>query len=262
MRTGFVLLFIAITLNAEVIFNSKTSNLPNDPRELYLDSIKKCILNTIYEGGPLREKGLDWPEYAHSMIGLTRMNNLHFCMKDAVENKVPGDFIETGVWRGGATIFMRAFLKAYQVTERRVWVADSFQGLPAPNPIKYPQDAGLNLYLYPALSVSLDQVMENFEAYGLLDHQVVFVKGWFCNTLPTIPIEQIAVLRLDGDMYESTIDALTYLYPKLSIGGYTIIDDYNIPQCKSAVHDYRNKNQITDPLIFVGNAAAYWKKTK
>jgi len=82
--------------------------------------------------------------------------------------------------------------------------------------------------------------MENFRKYDLLDRQVRFLKGWFSETLPGCPIERLAVLRLDGDMYESTMDALKHFYPKLSAGGYLIVDDYGAaPACKTAIHEFR-----------------------
>ena len=258
----FAVMAVCFQAHGEVIFNSQKSQLSDDPRELYLEMMKRCITNTIYEGGHVREEGLDWPLYAHSMIGLKRMNNLHFCLKDVIEKGIPGDFIETGVWRGGATILMRAVLKAYNDTQRRVWVADSFEGLPVPNTEKYPQDQGLNLYLYKELAVSLDQVKANFEKYDLLDEQVIFLKGWFSETLPTAPIQSLAVLRLDGDLYESTTDSLTHLYPKLSVGGYVIIDDYTIPQCRQAVHDFLDKHNIKDPLLPIDSMSVYWQKSQ
>ena len=86
----------------------------------------------------------------------------------------------------------------------------------------------------------LEHVKENFQRYGLLDEQVRFVKGWFRDTLPHVPIERLAVLRLDGDLYESTIQALDGLYHKLSPGGFVIVDDYgNVPACRQAVNDFR-----------------------
>jgi hypothetical protein len=105
------------------------------------------------------------------------MDNIQYCLEDIIKNDVPGDTIETGVWRGGACIFMRAILKAYNDTSRKVWVADSFEGLPRPNIKKYPQDKGLDLSVCKELAISLDQVKDNFNAYGLLDDQVSFLKG-------------------------------------------------------------------------------------
>jgi hypothetical protein len=152
-----------------------------------------------------REEGLDHPVLAHTMVGLRRLDNIQFCVEDALAAGVPGDLIETGVWRGGASIFMRAILQAHQVADRNVWVADSFQGLPPPDEEKYPADKGDQHYLAPHLAVSLETVKANFARYDLLDDQVCFLPGWFKDTLPVAPIERIAVMRLDGDMYESTI---------------------------------------------------------
>jgi O-methyltransferase len=109
------------------------------------------------------------------------------------------------------------------------------------------------------LAVDLDSVKRNFERYGLLDQQVVFLKGWFCDTLPNAPIEKLSILRLDGDMYGSTMEALKALYPKLSPGGFCIVDDYHLDGCKQAVDDYRRNNKITAPLETIDWAGRYWR---
>lgn len=246
----------------------KLSLAATAPEELYLDLMKKCLLNSIYAKSSesdynqtRRENGLDWPQVAHTMIGMKRLNNLQYCAEEVLKNNIPGDFIETGVWRGGATIFMRAILKAYNDTTRKVWVADSFEGLPPPNPDLYPADKNLFLNIYPQLSISLEQVKANFEKYDLLDDQVVFLKGFFSKTLPKASIKEISLLRLDGDLYESTMDGLVNLYPKLSIGGYIIVDDYGvIPACAKAVHDYRIKNHIDEPIIKIDKCGVFWQK--
>lgn len=80
-----------------------------------------------------RAAGKDWPKCADTMIGLQRLENIQFCVETVLHDGIPGDCIETGVWRGGATIFMRGVLKAYGIHDRRVWVADSFEGLPPPS---------------------------------------------------------------------------------------------------------------------------------
>jgi O-methyltransferase len=210
-----------------------------------------------------RAGGRDWPPDAHTMIGLRRLDNLQFCIEDVLSREVPGDLIETGVWRGGATIFMRAVLKANGVRDRRVWVADSFEGLPPPDPVRYPRDADSPpFHKFRELAIPLEQVKANFERYGLLDEQVKFLRGWFRDTLPPAPIERLAVVRLDGDMYESTIDGLENLYPKLSVGGFLIVDDYGvIAACREAVHDYRNAHAITEEIIPIDLAGVYWRRT-
>ena len=208
-----------------------------------------------------REEGRDWPFDAETMIGLKRLDNVERCVRYVLEHDVPGDLIEAGVWRGGTTIFMRAILKAWGDIRRRVWVADSFAGLPAPDGKRYPADRGDVHWAYRQLAVSLDQVRDNFDRYGLLDDQVRFLKGWFKDTLPAAPIDKLAVMRLDGDMYESTMDALTALYPRLSPGGFVIIDDYGaVPACKSAVNDFRIQRGLAEPLEVIDWAGVYWQR--
>ena len=131
---------------------------------------------------------------------------------------------------------------------------------PEPNVEKYPPDKGDILHKHQFLSISEDEVAANFNKYSLLDDQVVFLKGWFKDTLPNAPIDKLAVMRLDGDMYESTMDVLVNLYPKLSTGGYCIIDDYALPACKQAVDDYRGKMNIKSPIIEVDWTGVYWQK--
>lgn len=208
-----------------------------------------------------RELGRDWPARAESMAGLRRMANARHCIESVLAQDVPGDVIETGVWRGGMSIFMRGVLKAHDVSDRRVWLADSFEGLPLADATRYPADVGDN-YNFDYLSSGVGEVRRNFARYGLLDDQVQFLIGWFKNTLRDAPMQQIAVLRLDGDMYESTIQALEPLYPKLSPGGFCIVDDYgNIEACRRAVHDYRDAHEITDDIIDVDGWAVYWQKS-
>ena len=198
---------------------------------------------------------------AETMVGLKRLNNIQECFIDILNNNIQGDLIETGAWRGGGTIFMRALLEVFDVKDRKVWVADSFEGLPNPNGEKYEMDKNSTYHAMDELSVSLDQVKKNFQKYGFLDEQVHFLKGWFKDTLPDAPIDRIALLRLDGDMYESTMDALTHLYPKLSKGGYILIDDYGaVKMAKQAVKDYRNLNNISEEIKHVDWTGVYWKK--
>jgi hypothetical protein len=240
------------------------------PQALYLDLMKKCLTYTLWGGEKTQPIYLRGPRPVHTkylvkalgwVLTLKRLDNLQACVEEVIKNRVPGDLIETGVWRGGATIFMRAILKAYGITDRNVWVADSFQGLPLPDAEKYPADTGDIHHKATFLQVSLEQVKANFEKYSLLDEQVRFLKGWFKDTLPDAPIEQLAVMRLDGDMYESTMDALSLLYPKLSVNGYVIIDDYILEGCRRAVQDFRAARGITDEIKDIDGTGVYWQRT-
>ncbi len=214
-----------------------------------------------YDPG-LRAIGRDWPARADSMIGLARMHNIQYCIEAVLRDEVPGDLIETGVWRGGATIFMRGVLKAYGEEARTVWAADSFEGLPPPDTARFPADAGDRFHEQVGLAVGVEQVKHNFERYGLLDDQVKFLVGWFKDTLPMAPIEQLAVMRLDGDLYESTWHGIEALYPKLSPGGFCIVDDYGTlaDQCQRAIHDYREQHGITEEIVDIDGWGAYWRK--
>ena len=209
-----------------------------------------------------RDTGRDHPRTAETMIGLARLDNIEHCVTTVLRDGVPGDLIETGVWRGGATIFMRAILEAYGDATRKVWVADSFAGLPKPDAESYPVDAGDTHWTKEHLAISVEQVRANFARYGLLDDRVRFLEGWFKDTLPTAPIEQLAVMRLDGDMYESTIQALDALYPKLSVGGFVIIDDYgDIVSARQATEDFRSAHGIDDPIVAIDHAGVYWRRS-
>jgi O-methyltransferase len=246
--------------------------------ERYLDLLKLCLMGlAVYEphshipgipapiplpeaNFPARRAGADWPQEGFTMIGEKRLDNIQMCVSDVLANDVPGDFIETGVWRGGSMIFLRALLALHGVTNRTVFVADSFEGLPAPDPEQYPADADCVGHLVDHLSVPLETVQANFRRFGLLDDQVRFVKGWFSDTLPTLADRTWAVVRLDGDMYESTMVGLESLYQGLSSGGYLIIDDYMLDACREAVHDFREANGISEPIEVVDPTGVYWKK--
>jgi len=231
------------------------------------------LANTIYEdpstnptnSGPfqpqVRQEGRDWPAVAHTMVGVRRLENLRELAQRVIDEGVPGDFVETGVWRGGCCILMRGILAANAIKNRKVYAVDSFAGLPPPKADEFPQDEGLNLHVYTELAVSLDQVKANFARYGLLDEQVVFVKGLFQDSLPSLNAGPFALIRLDGDLYESTSVALEALYPKLSPGGFIIVDDFNcLSCCRQAVLDYRSRIGITAAMQQVDWSASWWQK--
>jgi O-methyltransferase len=273
-------------------------NLPTEVREsqrMYLDLLKTVLTRTGFSGsyrlvgtgrgwhryalptvrwllarfggelvlkpdGAARSVGGDYPSDAETMIGMARLTNIEQCLIDLLERDIPGDVIETGVWRGGAVIFMRAVLRAYGDQTRVVWAADSFEGLPSAT-LSDRETGADHFWKIAHLAVSEDEVRANFEKYGLLDERVRFLRGWFRDTLATAPIERLSLLRLDGDMYESTMDALSALYPKLSPGGYVIVDDYAITACRNAVEDYRREFAIEDPIEQIDWTGVFWKKS-
>lgn len=272
-----------------ILASGSPARRADDVTALYLALMKSCLTNSIYDddldlrtgiqkldpatgkyvcvagvaaGPQAKHLGIIWPSRAHTMVGIPRLDNLQQCIEGVIAQGVAGDIIEAGVWRGGAAIFARAVLKAYGVTDRTVWVADSFEGLPQADATKHPYDHQLELHAQAALAISLEEVKRNFERYGMLDDQVRFLKGWFKDTLPSAPIARLAVLRVDGDHYESTMDVLHSLYPKVTTGGYVIIDDYSMVQgCDLAVRDFRRQQAISDELQRIpGGYGAYWRR--
>lgn len=298
-----------------------------DPRDLYLDAMKRSLTNVLYEDPPAfiygkdhqprrsahfdlksRVLGEDAPLRAYTMVGIRRLENIQRCLTDVLEREIPGDIVEAGVLRGGAAIFARAVLKAYGVTDRRVLACDTFpetasRGLgwvvalkiiramtyiPGakwrrgfakwlqsrarekrfPDTIE-PSDELIDLHTWfvrnidvfaDAAGASLEHVKSYFARYGLLDDQVAFVRGYFSETLNDATVGKVALLRLDADIYESTRDALNLLYPKLSPGGYCIIDDYHMADCRLATDQYRARHGIREPLVPIDELSVFWKK--
>jgi O-methyltransferase len=245
------------------------------PRDLYVDLLVRCVVDGIY-GDPMpgpwragnkfdrgeRKPGTLGPSTAHTMVGVDRANNVRELVQKALDENIPGDFIETGVWRGGCCILMRGILAANGVTSRKVYVADSFEGVPPPKPDLYPADRDSTLHRAPELAVPLDVVKANFDRYGLLDDQVFFVPGFFSDTLPSLKSGPFALIRLDGDLYESTYLALQHLHPKVSRGGFVIIDDFGIaPACRQAVFEYRAQHKIDSPIHQVDRSGVWWRNS-
>ncbi len=251
-------------------------------RAAYLELLKLCLCDlagagTIsvgrLEGGEayarelpedqrqIRAQGIDWPLTGLTMTGLARLDDLQSCVESVVADGIAGDMIEAGVWRGGASILMRATLDSLD-DERTVWAADSFQGF-------RPQDAeatggegeGEDLPLYSFLSVSLANVRAHFARLGL-DRGVRFLPGFFEDTLPALRGHRWSLVRLDGDTYRSTRVSLDCLYRGLSQGGYLVVDDYGaLDECRRAVDDFRQEHGIEDPLERIDWTCVRWKRT-
>jgi O-methyltransferase len=208
-----------------------------------------------------RNQGLDWPLFGLTMAGTARLDNLQSCIETCLRENIGGDFVETGVWRGGSCILAKAIFNQYGASDRIVWCCDSFQGMPKPSTTDLSLSPQSDFSDRDYLVASVERVSANFRAFDLLDGNVRFIKGWFRNTLPQAPIERIAVLRTDGDLYESTMDALKYLYDKVSPGGFVIIDDYKSwAGCRTATDEFRYNNRIDTPLVDIDAHAVFWRK--
>lgn len=223
-----------------------------------MEALKRQLLGVgLQEIHAATMQGVEIRDEMFTMIGYKRLTNLESLINDVVDRDIHGDIIETGVWRGGACIFASKLLEKLK-SDKTIFIADSFEGLPKPT---YKEDEGDYHYAVDFLSVSQESVQSNFHLFNCpANYQ--FVKGWFKDTLHLLD-NLFSIIRLDGDMYESTIQALDALYPKLSIGGYCIIDDFGaVVGCNKAVADYRQSHNITDKIINIDSTGVYWQKTK
>ena len=261
-------------------------------RNGYLEVVKRALTHTLYrpmdvrfnDGGyvadeklresvvaelskkdfdwvTVRAEGRDWPRFAQTMVGLQRLENVEQCVKQVIADEIPGDLIETGVWRGGVAIFMRAILEAYGERDRIVYAADSFEGLPPPDATAFPADAGANC-TPPACSpsratksraTSISTVCSTIRCgsskVGSATHSPPFAteRGRWCGSTATCTSRRWTRSR--------------NLYPGLAVGGYLIVDDYEYEPCKKAVEEYRAANGITDPVTPIDWLGAFWRRT-
>jgi O-methyltransferase len=226
----------------------------------FAPAMAAAFLDSMRKGMPFDGR-VDRLPFCHTMVGHQRLDNVEVAVRLAIEENIPGDLIECGVWRGGTVIFIKGILEAYEAQERILWVADSFQGLPPPT---HPRDLEANVdwskKRAPSLAIDADTVREAFERHGLLDDRVRFLEGWFADTLPEAPIERLAVLRVDGDMYSSTTEVLEALYDKVSPGGFVLIDDYFVPNCKQAVDDFIANRRLEVDVHQVDWTGIWWRK--
>jgi len=239
------------------------THAPADLRLAYLDLLKRSLMGWPYAKlgykvtADERLEGKDWPDEAMTLLSLSRLDNIQYCMEMCLQENIPGHFMECGVWRGGACILMAGILHAYGITDREVHLADSFMGVPKSMNGK---DENETFHNYSYLSCSSYQVKINFDRYGLLKQYVQFTPGMFATTLRYFD-RPLAVLRIDGDLYSSTMDCLKNLYHRISPGGYVIIDDYvNFPHVRDAVNDFRAANSISEEIAGVDWSAVYWRK--
>jgi len=199
---------------------------------------------------------------------------------------MPGDFVETGVFNGGTAVLMANVLKTRN-SSRLLWAADSFAGLPKESDqelarehhqrkntttIDGEEPRSSNIGTQGDFTSSRLIFENNLEANGLgnstTNPQIKVLQGWFNETLPSAPIQQIAFLRLDGDIYVSTMDALTSLYDKVVPGGYIYVDDYgSYIGCANAVNEFRQKHGIKEHMHPISECdgcgkyeASWWQK--
>ena len=195
-----------------------------------------------------------------TMVSYERLWGTLMACKYAVEREIEGDFVECGVWRGGNAILAAEMFKLYGV-DKKVWLFDTFKGMTIPTSVDVQAsngEAAISTYLVNEQAThndwcyaSLSDVKNNFEKKGLLSEKIVFVEGDVCETLGNknnIP-NKISILRLDTDWYESTKKELEVLYPKITVGGCLIIDDYGHWSGSKVATDEYFKTQNNRPFL-------------
>jgi len=250
-------------------------------QDLYLSTLRDTLTGTALQSPEIppgsrlvaepfndenRNKGSTWCESCYTMSGNARLSNVWNLSEQVMRDNVPGDFVETGIWRGGTSIFARAVQRVHgQGDSRRVYACDSFSGLP---PATTHQDSDIWSKM-TFLSVSVDQVRDDFERFQMLDSNVRFVKGFFSQSLPILRAHfqdegrHISILRGDGDMFESYYDILFNLYQFVPVGGYFICDDCPyIFEAERAVQQFRLRHKITEEISPVRGSigGTFWRK--
>ncbi|MFT5172178.1 MAG: O-methyltransferase, partial [Gammaproteobacteria bacterium] len=216
--------------------------------------------------------------YVLTMLPKARIEHCVSMVRYCLEQAVAGDFVEAGVWRGGSAAVMRRAADIYGGGLRKVWLLDSFEGMSdkvdnslSRTGLHDKNDAAcLKLLAHieqemkcPGIFVASEkEVRENLQELGVLDGCNI-VKGWLGADYPWSEMpEVIALLRLDVDLYEPTYACLERLYPRVSVGGAILLDEYYLQFCgeRAAVDDYRTRHAITEPIIRVDGNSAMWIK--
>ncbi len=202
----------------------------------------------------------------YSLVGWEGMEATYNATKDILESDIQGDIIECGVAEGGSALLLSRLCQE-KSNKRSIWLFDSFMGLPEPtNDDFISGKTGFHIRPLPKGSClgTIESVSELlFIKYKLDKSKINLIKGWFQDTLPihNDKIDNIAILRLDGDWYESTKCCLEYLYSKVVSGGYVILDDYvSCYGCKKATDEFLNKHSIIVDLQLDGRGGAYFVK--
>lgn len=202
-----------------------------------------------------------------SLVGWQGMEATYDCTRQVLIEKIPGDLVECGVAQGGSALLIALVQKKYGGDSRRLWLFDSYEGLPDPTAKDFAGGrTGSHIRPLPKGSClgTIEEVSRLlFAEHRLSERTVRLVKGWFENTLPaTSPeIDAIALLRLDGDWYESTKVCLETLFDKVSSHGYVVLDDYfSCYGCQRATDEFLAARGLTATINPDGRGGAYFQK--
>ena len=186
--------------------------------------------------------------YPNTMVGYARLSNAYELARLIERTGLQGAFVECGVWKGGCIATM-AWVAKQANSNRSIWLFDSFEGLPEPTE-KDPLKGWNHVGDYAAPQEVAEQLL--FSKLKINRDNVHIVKGWFQDTLPACKDEigPISILRLDGDLYESTKCCLEHLYEQVVPGGYVIIDDYGCWEgCRIATDEFLENIDVELQII-------------
>lgn len=206
-----------------------------------------------------RYGGLDWPLFGATMIGHLRLDNLRDCIFNVIEQQIVGDIVETGVWRGGAMLFAALLLEVLTpLSTRRVWLCDSFSGLPPASTEKDTNSWVQQEYL----RVPSSDVAELFDKSGIPADRYMLLKGYFNETMPQLAskVDSIAVLRFDADMWESAMDVFCSLYGRVPLGGFIIVDDWFGFPSREAIEGIFADLGVQEAIIPIDTLSVFWRK--
>ena len=242
--------YLANELRIEYLLECVGTGSPVDPEKL-ANPARWMIkaLRQLRQSREAGDRGGSSPEnLAYAGLGRSRLDHLERCLDAVREEGVEGDLVEAGTGRGGAAIFMRGYLDAYELPGRRVWVADRFDGsgVGGEGPTRFPPD--------------LNAVRDAFASFDLLDDRVAFLQGQPSRVLAEPAIGRVALMRVDIRDPGEARAVLEALYDRVAPGGFIVIDGYGDRGCRAAVEAFRSDRGTVEPLERVDSSAAAWRK--
>lgn len=238
-----------------------------------VDLMREVVLNAIYYPVSFNNDGNGRHNNAFAMTGRRRLENIRSLVGSILLDDVPGHIIETGCWKGGAMFYAGSVLQACgELGKRRIYLADSFSGIPAPVEGQVARYTDAKAHTKDlGFDNSPELTVERLQRLLLPREHFRLVVGFFNESLPSLMKEEprtvFSMLRLDGDTYFSTYEALETLYDRISIGGFVIVDDFmDWASCREAIFDFRTKRNIVDPIMYIYHTSnevvrgIWWRK--